>query len=151
MSVIVATCCTTLNAQSFEEYRKAYLEQHKQYTQTITNNYNSYRDSLNQQFADFMRNKWVEKSFQAPIPIPVEPKPAVPIVLQPEEEGPSEAVEDVVTSPDTPIIDVPFKGVTNGRALRPSPPLIPTLLPLLRWIICPTTRSRSASSPLCTA
>lgn len=119
MSVIVATCCTTLNAQSFEEYRKAYLEQHKQYTQTITNNYNSYRDSLNQQFADFMRNKWVEKSFQAPIPIPVEPKPAVPIVLQPEEEGPSEAVEDVVTSPDTPIIDVPFKGVETPIDSKP--------------------------------
>lgn len=119
MSVILVLCCASLNAQSFENYRKAYLEQHKQYKQTITDNYNSYRDSLNQQFADFMRKSWVEKSFNTPIPVPVEPKPTTPIVLQPEEEEPSEVVEDVVTITDTPIINQPFDGVETPIDSKP--------------------------------
>ncbi len=113
LSIFLVICCTTLNAQSFEEYRSAYLNQQKQYKQTITTNYNSYRDSLNRQFADFMRKQWVEKGVNAPIPIPMEPKPTTPIVLQPEGTTPGEAVEEVVPTPDKPIIDTPFEGVSS--------------------------------------
>lgn len=106
-------------AQSYEEYRKAYNERRQQYAQTVTNNYNSFRDSINLQFADFMREKWVEKSSNSPIPMPAEPKPLLPVILQPEEEEPVVAVEDVVSVPDEPIVNRPFDGLKTPIDVAP--------------------------------
>ncbi len=82
--LIICILSLSSNAQTYDEYRKEYVKQMKQYVHNRQKSYDAYRDSLNREFVEYMRKAWVKHEPKAPKPIPIPNKPVAPIVKAPD-------------------------------------------------------------------
>lgn len=81
---------------NFDEFRKNLLKGYSSFHETTMNNYKSFRDSINQEYAKALNKTWNKKEIKEEIPIPEwDIKPVPPIIRDKEREENLPPIEQV--------------------------------------------------------
>lgn len=86
----------TVDAQTFDEYRDAYLSKFNSYKTTVIDKYEEYRNRVNEEYSQFMRQAWTEYKANPARPIPLRKEPPKPVVKEP---------DDIIINPN-PLSDI---------------------------------------------
>ncbi|MBQ7812380.1 MAG: hypothetical protein IJ394_07485 [Bacteroidales bacterium] len=119
--------CTSLSAQSFEEYKKKATADYQSYKKQKEDDYKAYRDKMNADFAEYMRKAWEWKKGERAV-APPKKEPDVPPVVLPvldepvipeDKEIPFDLVIPTldVTPPPVPVMPFPDKPKATDRTL----------------------------------
>ena len=71
------------SAQSFEDYKRQQQAKYNSFVNKAKEDYRSYRDRVNAEYADFMRRAWTREEAQPAIPLPKRPEPPQPVMRNP--------------------------------------------------------------------
>jgi hypothetical protein len=72
------------NNKNFEQFKKQVQQEYTGFRDQSIKEFNDYRDKTNAEYAEFMRQSWENfQTFQG-IPIPPEPKPIIPPIVEPD-------------------------------------------------------------------
>ncbi len=119
ITLLLLVACS-VQAQSFEEWRKKSQAEFDKYRSDKERDFNEFREKTNAEFADFMRKRWSEHEAKAAEPLPSLPEPPKPVVKEDPEEKPS----------NTPIklnaILQPVKPIPTVKPVVPIPQVVPT-------------------------
>ncbi|MCH5307692.1 MAG: hypothetical protein J1E37_06375 [Prevotella sp.] len=93
-------------------YSQNYKQDFETFRQQALKGYRNFRDSINAEFAEFMRQAWPEYESKPAVPVPDSPEPPAPIIKEP----------DTPPSNDP----VPFDKVTPApKPVEPPQPVVP--------------------------
>lgn len=108
----------TIQAQSFEEYKRQALSDFHNYKKERQREFKEYRDRINAEFADYMRQTWPEYKSKPAEPVPDSPEPPAPVVKDPDTEPSNDPI--------------PFDDVTPApKPVEPPQPVVPLPEPVV--------------------
>lgn len=83
VALLVALCGANAYAQTFDEFKKNYQSEFNRYKSEQERQFKQFRDSLNADYADYMRREWAEATVNEAIPVPARPEPPRPVIKTP--------------------------------------------------------------------
>ena len=88
MAIIL--CSVSTFAQDIDKYHE-YLASFKKYKQESSEEFETYREKINAEYAEYMRQAWSQYNIHAATPIPQRPEPPTPVVKDPQDTPLNEA------------------------------------------------------------
>lgn len=82
IAIILLFTINHVLAQTFNNYKHRIKSTFKQYKIKEVDNFNEYRNSINAEFAEYMRKKWPSYKIKQAIPIPSSPEPPTPVTKE---------------------------------------------------------------------
>lgn len=116
----------SVQAQSFEEYKKRIQSEFNQYKSDKEREFKEYRDRINAEFAEYMRQVWPEYQSNPAEPVPDSPEPPTPVIKDPETPPSNDPVPfDEVTpipkpvEPPQPVVPLPNPEPQPAKPTQP--------------------------------
>ncbi len=103
---------STASAQNFEEYKRQQQAKYNSYITKKTEEFRAYRDRVNAEYADFMREAWTREEAKPAEPLPKRPEPPKPVARE--------------------TIDIPqFDAIPFGDVIKPETPVFKKPQPII--------------------
>lgn len=130
MKIFVFICALFVTAstyaQSFDEYKRTAQSELHQYKSDKEIEFRAYRDRINAEFAEYMRQAWQEYSSRPGEPAPDSPKPPDPVIKDPATEPSDDPLpfNEVIpaakpVTPPGPAIPLPKQRISPPSPYRP--------------------------------
>ena len=116
LSIAFLLVSCNLFAQSFEDYKRQASKWFDKKKHNAETEFNTYRDSINREFANYMRQVWPEYEAKPANPVPERPEPPVPMIKKPDEKSSNTPISfDLIKRPPTSIPVAPPKPVVPNN------------------------------------
>ena len=83
---VPALFCRAQTTDDYETFRQSIMSDFRRNREEVLAGFNSYRDSLNRAYSDFLRNTWSSVESRSATPLPVDPSPVEPPLYNPSED-----------------------------------------------------------------
>ncbi len=125
--VIIVTFAVPAFPQTpFDEYKKRTEENFHKFKEQKQGEFEVYRDRVNKEYADFMRQAWPEFKTKPAIPAPPSPEPPKPVMVAPDDKPTTEPLPFSLVKTMPSILPPPIPLIPTTVPEKPSAPILPT-------------------------